>query len=421
MLEDPRHPYTKALLAAVPTLGGKGRRLSAAAWVPGAAEAVGPGTETGAEAGTGTGTVHGRLPTPAASSARSALSAPSTVPADGDLRDPGGPAGPAVAVAVRDGGVGPGAAGTVRSATGGEPPLLEVDGVAKSFRSEDGGVYAAVREVSFRIAPGETLGLVGESGSGKTTTARIALGLVEPDAGTVRFEGEPWSGVAEGARRERRRRMQVVHQDPLGSFDPRHSVEHVIGEALALVGVPRGRTRSARIEGLLDQVGLAGGLRRRRPLELSGGQRQRVALARALATRPRLIVCDEPVSALDVSIQAQVLDLLADLQRELGLALLFISHDLGVVHHVSDRVLVMKDGRVVESGDVTRVFDHPVHPYTRELLAALPRPERGGRGRGRGHGRGDERGRERDQDRDRGKDREQDRDQGQRKERGART
>ncbi|MFE2045596.1 dipeptide ABC transporter ATP-binding protein [Streptomyces sp. NPDC059477] len=260
-------------------------------------------------------------------------------------------------------------------------PLLDVRGVSKTFRSADGGVYSAVEDVSFRIMAGETLGLVGESGSGKTTTARMVLGLVEPDEGVVRFEGEAWSGLPERERRARRSRLQVVHQDPLGSFDPRHDVRRILAEAVARAGVPRGRARAARVTELLGQVGLSAALEERRPLELSGGQRQRVAIARALATGPRLIVCDEPVSALDVSIQAQVLDLLADLQRELGVALLFISHDLGVVHHVSDRVVVMKDGRLVESGPVAQIFANPRHPYTRELLTSLPRPERTQEGR----------------------------------------
>ncbi|MFE4663518.1 dipeptide ABC transporter ATP-binding protein [Streptomyces sp. NPDC056716] len=260
-------------------------------------------------------------------------------------------------------------------------PLLDVQGVSKTFRSADGGAYRAVADVSFQIMGGETLGLVGESGSGKTTTAQMVLGLVEPDEGVVRFEGEAWSGVPERERRARRSRLQVVHQDPLGSFDPRHDVRRILAEAVARAGVPRGRARTARVAELLGQVGLSAALEGRRPLELSGGQRQRVAIARALATGPRLIVCDEPVSALDVSIQAQVLDLLADLQRELGVALLFISHDLGVVHHVSDRVVVMKDGRLVESGPVAQIFANPRHPYTRELLTSLPRPERTQEGR----------------------------------------
>ncbi|GAA0988916.1 ABC transporter ATP-binding protein [Acrocarpospora macrocephala] len=256
------------------------------------------------------------------------------------------------------------------------PVLLSVAGVSRRFRTPDGH-QQAVDDVSFELREGETLGLVGESGSGKTTVARIALGLLEPDAGRVLLGGEPWSGVPERDRRARRRRIQAVYQDPLGSFDPRHTVGRILGQAVALTGLPR-RARPARVAELLDQVGLSATLLGRRPLEMSGGQRQRVAIARALAARPDVIVCDEPVSALDVSIQAQILDLLAALQRDLGVAMLFISHDLGVIRHVSDRIAVMKDGRIVESGDAAEVFESPAHPYTKELLAAVPTltPER---------------------------------------------
>ncbi|MFF3501779.1 dipeptide ABC transporter ATP-binding protein [Streptomyces sp. NPDC003247] len=367
VLKDPRHPYTRALLAAVPTFGSKGNALSVAA--PARGEAAGPGgCPYAARCAAADARCRAELPVAAAAD-------------DGHLTlcwhpdAPLPPAAPAVRRPVATAGREPGAAAP------GEP-LLDVRGVSKRFRAPGGGSWTAVSEVSFRIAAGETLGLVGESGSGKTTTARIVLGLVEPDEGSVRFEGEPWSGLPERERRARRPRLQVVHQDPLGSFDPRHSVRGIVAEAVGRAGVPRGRVRSARVTELLGQVGLSARVQERRPSELSGGQRQRVAIARALATRPRLIVCDEPVSALDVSIQAQVLDLLAELQRELGVALLFISHDLGVVHHVSDRVIVMKDGRLVETGDVGQIFDSPAHPYTRELLAALPRPDRNQEGQG---------------------------------------
>ncbi|WP_311922886.1 ABC transporter ATP-binding protein [Microbispora sp. H10836] len=250
--------------------------------------------------------------------------------------------------------------------------VIRASGLAKSFTGPDGLPRAAVDDVSFELRAGETLGLVGESGSGKTTTARLVLGLLEPDAGEVEIAGRSWRGLGSAGRRALRRRIQVVYQDPLSSFDPRFTVRRILDEALAAGGEPR-RTRRDRTAELLAQVGLDTSVLDRRPLRLSGGQRQRVAIARALAPRPQVIVCDEPVSALDVSIQAQVLDLLADLQAELGVACLFISHDLGVIHHVSDRVLVMKDGRVVESGDVRQVFTQPRAPYTRELLAAIPR------------------------------------------------
>ncbi|GAA3286756.1 ABC transporter ATP-binding protein [Dactylosporangium vinaceum] len=233
------------------------------------------------------------------------------------------------------------------------------------------GARHVVDDVGFTLARGETLGIVGESGSGKTTVARIALGLVEPAAGAVHLGGTRWSGVPERRRRPLRRRIQVIAQDPLSSFDPRYTVEKLVAEPLDL----RGAARRDRVVELLERVGLGPAHLRRHPRELSGGQRQRVAIARAVGPRPDVIVCDEPVSALDVSIQAQVLDLLADLQAADGTALLFISHDLGVVHHLADRVLVMHDGRVVEQGPVEEVFTRPTDDYTKALLAAVPRLE----------------------------------------------
>ncbi|MFJ6616031.1 dipeptide ABC transporter ATP-binding protein [Kitasatospora sp. NPDC091335] len=259
------------------------------------------------------------------------------------------------------------------TATATKDELLTVRGLVKRYRTPDGGLREAVAEVSFGLAPGETLGIVGESGSGKSTTARLVMGMLAPDAGEVLLDGRPWSALPERERRPARPAVQLVHQDPLASFDPRFTVRRILAEALAVAGVPRGAARRERAVGLLTQVGLGEQHLERRPHGLSGGQRQRVAIARALATGPRLLVCDEPVSALDVSVQAQVLELLARLRAELGLAMLFISHDLAVVRQVSDRVLVMKDGRAVEYGPVERVFRSPVHPYTRQLLAAVPR------------------------------------------------
>jgi peptide/nickel transport system ATP-binding protein len=228
-----------------------------------------------------------------------------------------------------------------------------------------------VDRVSFELRRGETLGVVGESGSGKTTTGRIVLAVTRPDAGEVRLNGKPWTALREADRRTERRHIGVVYQDPLSSFDPRWTVRRIVADALP-AGYGDARRRADRVRELLDQVGLDGEMLDRRPLLLSGGQRQRVAIARALAPEPEIIVCDEPVSALDVSIQAQVLDLFADLQDQLGLSYIFISHDLGVIHHMSDRVLVMTAGRIVEQGDADRIFAEPAHPYTRQLLAALP-------------------------------------------------
>ncbi|WP_327001881.1 ABC transporter ATP-binding protein [Dactylosporangium sp. NBC_01737] len=254
-------------------------------------------------------------------------------------------------------------------------PVLEARHLTKVFRGPDKVDRTVVDDVSFELFGGETLGIVGESGSGKTTTARIALAILEATAGEVLLRGEPWSALSTDRRRPLRKQVGVVYQDPLSSFDPRWSVGRILTDALT-TGV---RPPSSRAEGreravrLLEQVGLTESHLTASPLRLSGGQRQRVAIARALAPEPSVIVCDEPVSALDVSIQAQVLDLLTDLQDDLGVSYLFISHDLGVIHHVSDRILVMKDGRVVEHGTATEVFERPRHPYTQQLLTAVPR------------------------------------------------
>jgi len=250
-------------------------------------------------------------------------------------------------------------------------PALRVSGLSKSFRLPGGAEIRAVDDVSFTLDRGGALGVVGESGSGKSTTAAMVLGLVEPDAGSVELDGEPWAPLPERRRRSRRRRMQVISQDPLSSFDPRADVAGLIGEALGAVGVPRS-AREARTVGLLEQVGLSASLLRRHPLQLSGGQRQRVAICRALAVDPEVLVCDEPVSALDVSVQAQVLDLLGDLRAQLGVSFLFISHDLGVIRHVTDDVAVMRGGRIVERGPTEEVFLDPRDTYTRELIQAIP-------------------------------------------------
>lgn len=244
-------------------------------------------------------------------------------------------------------------------------PVLTGANLVRSY-----GPRRAVDDVSFVLHQGETLGVVGESGSGKSTLARLALALLEPDTGRITLHGTPWSHQPERVRRPLRPRIQLVSQNPLDSFDPRHTVGRLVAEPLRL---PR-RERRERVLDLLARVGLPPATAGRHPRELSGGQRQRVAIARALGPRPDVLVCDEPVSALDVSIQAQVLDLLADIQAEYGTAMVFISHDLGVVHHVADRVLVVKDGRVVEEGEVTEVFTRPRDPYTRTLVASVPQP-----------------------------------------------
>lgn len=251
------------------------------------------------------------------------------------------------------------------------PPALRVRDLRKSFEGRHKTVRPAVQGVSFDVLPGKTLGIVGESGSGKTTTARMVLGLTDPDSGTVELNGRPWSALSDVERRASRHLMSVIYQDPLSSFDPRWNVERILRDSLRSRDL-RGKALDDRISELLDSVGLSDAFRRRHPLHLSGGQRQRVAIARALAPEPSVIVCDEPVSALDVSIQARILDLLAMLQVETGVSLVFISHDLGVIHHVADDILVMRGGEVVEYGDADRVFGSPEHPYTRELLDAVP-------------------------------------------------
>ncbi len=267
--------------------------------------------------------------------------------------------------------------------------IAQVNGVSKSFaRPGGGGRRLAVDDVSLVVPRGRTLGVVGQSGSGKTTLARIVLGLTAPDSGTVLLDGEAWAPGPERGRRSRRRRVGAVYQDALSSFDPRLTVEQILTDAVRGRPVPGSsagpsegssqrsrRERPDRVEvtALLDEVGLPERVRDARPRDLSGGQRQRVSIARALAPRPELIICDEPVSALDVTIQAQVLDLFDELQDQHGLSYLFISHDLGVIQHMSDTIAVMNDGRVVEQGATADVFAHPEHPYTRELLAAAPR------------------------------------------------
>ncbi|MDH2344061.1 MULTISPECIES: ABC transporter ATP-binding protein [unclassified Bradyrhizobium] len=251
--------------------------------------------------------------------------------------------------------------------------LLRADGLVKRFKGPDGTLHTAVDNVSFELRRGETLGIVGESGSGKSTVARLAMALEAPDEGAVELLGESWSALPEAKRRGNRRAISIVYQDPLSSFDPRWSVAQIVDDALP----DDEPDRRGRIAELFALVGFPVSLAHRRPLELSGGQRQRLAIARAVAPRPRVIVCDEPVSALDVSIQAQVLDLLGDLKATLGVSYLFISHDLGVVHHISDRVLVMNQGRVVESGEADEIFLNPRAEYTKRLVAAVPRLVRG--------------------------------------------
>ena len=261
-------------------------------------------------------------------------------------------------------------------------PLLSVRGLKKHFPIR-GGLLAreidrvhAVDGVSIDVAPGETVGLVGESGCGKSTTGRCIMRLIEPSEGEIWFQGRDVTKLEGEALRAMRRDMQIIFQDPFASLNPRHTVGGIIGEALIIHGLAKGRQDlEAKVVQLLETVGLRADHMRRFPHEFSGGQRQRIGIARALAVEPKLIVCDEPVSALDVSIQAQVINLLEDLQEKFGLAYLFIAHDLSVVEHISDRVAVMYLGRVVEVATAEELYENPLHPYTEALLSAVPIPD----------------------------------------------
>lgn len=260
-------------------------------------------------------------------------------------------------------------------------PLLEVNNLRKYFPIR-GGIFSrvvanvkAVEDVSFAVKRGEVVGLVGESGSGKTTVGRTILRLIEPTSGEVKFDGVDITKVNKATMREYRKRMQIIFQDPFASLNPRMSVGDIIGEAMTIHNLAKGREREQRVASLLERVGLSPNHMRRYPHEFSGGQRQRIGIARALAVDPEFIVADEPVSALDVSIQAQVVNLLLDLKEELGLTLLFIAHDLGVVEYISDRVVVMYLGRIMEIAPSKELYSNPIHPYTEALLSAVPIPD----------------------------------------------
>ncbi|SER09125.1 peptide/nickel transport system ATP-binding protein [Faunimonas pinastri] len=254
-------------------------------------------------------------------------------------------------------------------------PLLRVEGLKKHFPGRNGGVVRAVEDVTFSVRRGTITGLVGESGSGKTTAGRCLLRLVEPTGGKAVFDGVDLFGLSPHEMKAYRRRLQIIFQDPYSSLNPRMRVSGILGEALDAHGLARGKQRPARIAELLTMVGLSPEHARRFPHEFSGGQRQRIGIARALAVEPDFIVADEPVSALDVSVQAQILNLMQDLQQSLGLTILFVAHDLTVVEYLCDDVVVMYLGRIMESGPSRSVYARPRHPYTKALLSTAPVPD----------------------------------------------
>lgn len=254
------------------------------------------------------------------------------------------------------------------------PPVLDVRDAVVAYDTP-GGRIRPVDGVSLQIRPGETLGLVGESGCGKSTLGRLIIQLTRATAGSVQFEGRDLTTLSARQLRALRKDLQVIFQDPRGSLDPTMPIRAIVAEPLKVHGLARGAKRAAMAEAMLTEVGLDRALGGRRPAQLSGGQQQRVGIGRALITEPKLVVCDEPVSALDVSVQAQVINLLQDLKQRLGVAYLFISHNLAVVRHLSDRVAVMYLGQIVEQGPAHDVFARPLHPYSRSLLASVLRPD----------------------------------------------
>ncbi|WP_225217267.1 dipeptide ABC transporter ATP-binding protein [Arthrobacter pullicola] len=329
LLEDPQHPYTQSLVRAAPSVAAV--RLSPGAFAAPASQRLHL-ADSGVASGSGAGP---------AGLASAAASGPAVDPADGAYAK--------------------------------TPNIVEIRDLNKVYKIRGkAGEFHAVRNVSLEIPRGRTVAIVGESGSGKTTTARMLLKLITPTSGTMTFDGVDIASLEKKPLRSFRQRVQPIFQDPYSSLDPMFTIERILEEPLKTFKRGDRAERAARVRELMEQVALPASMLRRYPAELSGGQRQRVAIARALALNPELIVCDEPVSALDVLVQAQILKLLGDLQRDLGLSYLFISHDLAVVRLISDYVCVMKDGELVEAATSEEVFQNPRHPYTRKLLASIP-------------------------------------------------
>ena len=364
LFDNPEHPYTEALLGALPQLEGANLREGRLTAIPGRP----PDLHRPAQG------LPLRPPLPLRGQRRLHRARA------GAARDPARALGPLGASGER-------ARQDARAAEGGlvstpQQPLLQVTDLHKHFPIKEGllierkvGDVRAVDGVSFEVQPGETLSLVGESGSGKSTTGYCVLQLLKPTSGSIKFEGTELTELGREDLRRMRREMQIVFQDPYSSLDPRMTVGDIVGEPLIVHGIGTRRDRSARIRDLLDVVGFDPSYTNRYPHEFSGGQRQRIGIARALALSPKLIVCDEPVSALDVSIQAQILNLLKDLQRDFGLTYLFIAHDLAVVRGMSDRIAVMNRGQIVELGPAEEVYTNPQDDYTKALLSAVPVPD----------------------------------------------